>query len=116
MNRRKIVIGIFGLALLFFSGASFYRSRHLKEPVVASAGVAKVVKLGDYFQGVRGTINDSNVYVLEGSEPGGTILVLGGSHPEEPGGGWRPGSWPNRVLSGRAACWSFFPPTGARRR
>ena len=86
MRLRKIAIGIFGLALLFFSGTSFYRSRHLKEPVVAGAGIAKVVKLGDYFEGIRGTINDANVFVLEGTEPGGTILVLGGSHPEEPAG------------------------------
>jgi predicted deacylase len=83
---RKIVVGSLGLALLVSAGASFYRSRHLKEPVVLSPGVARVAKLGDYFAGVRGTVNDSNVYVLVGAEPGGAVLVLGGSHPEEPGG------------------------------
>lgn len=81
---RKAVIGTIGLAFLFFSGASFYRSRHLKEPVVAGPGVSRVLKLGDYFEGIRGSTNDANVYVLEGAEPGGTILVLGGTHPEEP--------------------------------
>ncbi len=35
---------------------------------------------------IKGTINDANVYVLEGEEPGGTVLILGGTHPEEPAG------------------------------
>lgn len=83
---RKFTFAWLGLALMAFAGVSFYRSRHLKEPVVLSEGVAGVKKLSDYFSGIKGTVNDSNVYILEGSEPGGTILVLGGSHPEEPGG------------------------------
>ncbi len=73
------------------AGSSFYRSRHLAEPVVAGPGVTRVATLGDYFEPVKGTINDANVYVLEGREPGGTVLVLGGTHPEEPAG--RLASW-----------------------
>ncbi|MBN2206528.1 MAG: succinylglutamate desuccinylase/aspartoacylase family protein [Candidatus Aminicenantes bacterium] len=83
---RKTVIGVLGLGLLVFSGLSFRRSRSLKEPVVIGPGVTRVVRLGDYFEGVRGSTNDAHIYVLEGSEPGGTILVLGGTHPEEPAG------------------------------
>lgn len=83
---RKSIFCALGLALMAFAGASFYQSRHLKEPVVLSPGVTQVKKLSDYFSGIKGTINDSNAYILEGSKPGGTILVLGGSHPEEPGG------------------------------
>ena len=83
---RKFIFCALGLALMAFAGASFYQSRHLKEPVVLSAGVTHVKKLSEYFSGIKGTINDSNVYILEGSKPGGTILILGGSHPEEPGG------------------------------
>jgi hypothetical protein len=43
-----------------------------------------VKTLGDYFEGVRGTVNDCNVYILEGEAPGGTLFVMGGTHPEEP--------------------------------
>lgn len=88
---RKAVVGVLGLVLLAFAGASFRRSRSLKEPVVAGPGLTRVVRLGDYFDGVRGTINDANVYVLEGAEPGGTVVILGGTHAEEPAGrlaGW----------------------------
>ena len=83
---RKFIFCALGLALMVFAGASFYQSRHLKEPVVLSPSVTQVKKLSDYFSGIKGTINDSNAYILEGPKPGGTILVLGGSHPEEPGG------------------------------
>jgi len=71
---------------MFFSGLSFYKSRHLKEPVVLSRGVTEVKKLSDYHRSLRGTVNDAHVYVLEGPKRGGTILVLGGTHPEEPAG------------------------------
>jgi predicted deacylase len=83
---RKVVIAALGAALAVFAGLSFHRSRHLREPVVAGPGVTKVVKLGDYFAPVAGTTNDVNVYVLEGKEPGGTVLLMGGTHPEEPAG------------------------------
>ena len=86
MVLRKIVIAALGALLAVFAGSSFYQSRHLKEPVVAGPSLARVAKLGDYFPGVKGSVNDCNVYVLEGKEPGGSVLVMGGTHPEEPGG------------------------------
>ncbi len=86
MKMRKIAIAALGAALAAFAGLSFYRSRHLGEPVVPGPSVAKVAKLGDYFPGIRGSVNDANVYVLEGKEAGGSVLVLGGTHPEEPAG------------------------------
>jgi len=83
---RKIVICGLGVLLAVFAGISFYNSRHLREPLVLSPSVTRVKKLGDYFTGVKGTTNDANVYILEGVKPGGTILLMGGSHPEEPAG------------------------------
>lgn len=83
---RKIVLGILGIALIVSSGISFYQSRRLKEPVVLGPGVTDVKKLSEYFDGIEGTINNCNVYFMEGEKEGGTVLVLGGSHPEEPAG------------------------------
>ncbi|MFC2166689.1 succinylglutamate desuccinylase [Acidobacteriota bacterium] len=88
---RKTFLSLSGIVLMVFAGISFYKSRHLKEPVVLGPGVTQVNKLSAYFPKIKGSINDANVYVLKGSEPGGTILILGGSHPEEPAGrlmGW----------------------------
>jgi predicted deacylase len=71
---------------LISAGVEFYRHRHLREPVVLGPGVSRVVRLSEWYGGIRGSVNDAWVYVLEGAEPGGTVLVLGGSHPEEPAG------------------------------
>lgn len=90
MNRsmwlRKLLLGILAAALLAASGLSFYDHRHLQEPVVLGPGVTGVTTLGQYFDGIRGTVNDINLYIIEGKEPGGTALVFGGTHPEEPAG------------------------------
>jgi len=83
---RKVMFMALGLLMVIFAGIDFYKSRNLKEPVVMSPGVTQVKSLGQYFSGIKGTINDSHVYVLEGEKPGGTLLVLGGTHPEEPAG------------------------------
>lgn len=83
---RKVVFIVLGLLLVIPAGLSFHRSRHLPEPVVLGPGVTGVKKLSSYFPDIEATVNDINVYFLEGEEPGGTFLVLGGSHPEEPAG------------------------------
>jgi predicted deacylase len=86
MKTRKALFALIGALLIVFAGKSFYGSRHLKEPVVAGPGVTMVRKLSESFQGIKGSVNDANVYVLEGKKPGGSVLLLGGSHPEEPAG------------------------------
>jgi len=83
---RKLFIAFVGLIVFVFAGISFYQHRHYEEPVVIGDNVGEVKKLGDYFDGIKGSINDCNIYVLEGDEPGGSMLVLAGSHPEEPAG------------------------------
>ena len=83
---RKLLIAALGLVVFATSGASFYQSRRLREPVVLGPGVTAVKHLSDYFADLKGGVNDANIYVLEGKEPGATLLVLGGSHPEEPAG------------------------------
>ena len=86
MNKyiRKLILSLLGFVLLITSGTSFYKSRNLKEPVVLSPAVTKVTKISEYFAGIKGTVNDCNVYFLEGQEKGATLLLLGGTHPEEP--------------------------------
>jgi hypothetical protein len=83
---RKLAFALLAAALIVASGRSFSAQRHLREPVVLGPGVTAVKTLGEYFEGIRGTVNDSHLYVIEGKEPGGTVLVLGGTHAEEPAG------------------------------
>jgi hypothetical protein len=83
---RKLLLGVLAVIFLVVSGKSFYDHRHLREPVVLGPGVTSVKTLGDYHASLRGTVNDINLYVLEGKEAGGTVLVFGGTHAEEPAG------------------------------
>lgn len=54
--------------------------------IVKGPGVTRVGKLSEYFAGIKGTTSDPDYYLLEGSEPGGTMVVWGGTHPVEPAG------------------------------
>ena len=67
-----------------WSGLEFYAMRHYKEPVTLGPGVTRVQKLSQYEPSLEGTVNDCNVYFLESGNPGGTVFLIGGTHPEEP--------------------------------
>lgn len=49
-------------------------------------GVTKVSRLSDWFPGIKGTAGDTEVYVLDSGKPGGSALILGGTHDNEPAG------------------------------
>lgn len=46
-------------------------------------GVSESYMLSRYFPGLAGTPGDTPVYVLAGSKPGPTMLILGGTHGDE---------------------------------
>src|SRR4030043_314446 len=71
--------------LCFFSGRSF-RTMHRPEPIFPSAGLTARHRLGDYFPPLKNTHGDTEVYIFRGTEKGGNVLVLGGTHPNEPAG------------------------------
>ena len=62
----------------------FYGMRNYKETVVLGPGVTEVQKLSRYEPSLAGTVNDCNIYILDSGKPGGTVLAIGGTHPEEP--------------------------------
>lgn len=53
--------------------------------IIPGPGVTRQITLSEYFPALAGTPGDTEVYVLEGAGPGGTVLVLGGVHYNEPG-------------------------------
>ena len=79
---------VLALVIAAISGKSYLEMR------TPAAGVDRVVphegfvhkKLSDYFDGIKGTPADTDVYIQEGAEPGGTALILGGTHANEPAG------------------------------
>lgn len=61
-----------------------FRSLAEPEKLYPGPGVTRQAMLSDYFPGLAGTPGDTEVFVLEGEKPGGSMLVLGGVHPNEP--------------------------------
>ncbi len=51
-----------------------------------SVGLTRRGLLSDYFPPLKNTRADASVFVFEGAERGPAVLVLGGTHPNEPAG------------------------------
>ncbi|MEI6666552.1 MAG: succinylglutamate desuccinylase [Acidobacteriota bacterium] len=90
VERDRIASRRFGLGLLLVvvvvivvGGREFRRAA--PREVVVAAGV-RTTSLSAYAPGLKGTPGDTAVYVLEGGQPGGTMLVMGGVHANEPAG------------------------------
>jgi hypothetical protein len=64
------------------TGRSFI-SMWRPDVIVKGPGVTQVKQLSDYFPALKDSHGDTNVYILEGKEPGGTICVMGGTHADE---------------------------------
>lgn len=90
MDKKLNLIKSVALCVIAFcmavAGYLFWEHRNYKEPVVVSEYITEVKKLSDYFDGVKGTTNDSNVYIFDSGVEGGTFLIWGSTHPEEPAG------------------------------
>ena len=90
MDKKLNLIKSVALCVIAFcmavAGYLFWAHRNYKEPVVVSEYITEVKKLSDYFDGVKGTTNDSNVYIFDSGVEGGTYLIWGSTHPEEPAG------------------------------
>lgn len=56
------------------------------EVIYRGPGVTQVKMLSEYFPYLEGTAGDTEVYILKGEKPGASMLVLGGTHPNEPSG------------------------------
>lgn len=81
---RKMIILTIVLVLAFFGAREFYEIRHFKQSIVVSDSFTKRFMLSDYFEGIKGTWADTPVYLYDSGEPGGSMLLLGGTHPYEP--------------------------------
>ncbi len=69
----------------FFAGREFLTMR-TQDAVYPSQGLTSQRRLSAYLPSLAGSPGDADIYVFEGQEPGGRVLILGGSHPNEPAG------------------------------
>ncbi|MBD3179791.1 MAG: succinylglutamate desuccinylase [Candidatus Latescibacteria bacterium] len=80
------IILIAAAVISIITGRQFL-AKHYPETFYPSPGLTRTGKLSDYFSGLQGTENDSRVYFFEGEEEGSTVLLLGGTHPNEAASG-----------------------------
>lgn len=69
-----------------FLAAREFRAMHQPDRIIPGAGVTQQAALARYCPHLLGASGETPVYILEGKEPGGTLVVLGGVHPNEAAG------------------------------
>ena len=84
--RIKLFFLALAVAIMILGGIPLATHRHYMMPVVAGPGVTKVVKLSEYYQGLKGTAADTYVFFLQGKEEGGKALIIANNHANEPAG------------------------------
>ena len=83
-SRGLIILGITLLVIVLAS--TWFASSEKGLEVYPSVHLTAKKMLSEYNPHLAGTAGDTEVFIFEGSEPGGTILVLGGTHGDEPAG------------------------------
>jgi hypothetical protein len=63
-----------------------FRAMHRVDRIVPGPGVTRVHSLATYLPSLQGSDGNTAVFELRGSGQGGTVLVLGGTHADEPAG------------------------------
>lgn len=82
----KPVLGAALVGLILWGGLPLRRHRHFDMPIVKGPGVTAVRRLSEFSPGLKGTMADTLIYVLQGREPGGKALLMGDTHSNEPEG------------------------------
>ena len=89
MKNKHIMTGLLllGLTLVvgFFSGREFLSLRRNDE-IFPGSGVTSRKWLSDYFPALKDTAGDTEVFIFDSAAQGGNLLILGGTHPNEPAG------------------------------
>ena len=73
------------IAIMIGTSFNFLAARELPLPMEGPTK-PEIHMLSEWNPNLKDTNGDTPVYVLNGKEPGGTVLILGGTHPNEPSG------------------------------
>ena len=57
-----------------------------RDHIAPGPGISRQSSLSAFSPDLGGTAGDTPVFILDGAESGGTMLVLGGTHGDEPAG------------------------------
>jgi hypothetical protein len=71
--------------ICFIAGKEFVKMT-IPDKIYPAAGISKILELAKYNPNLKGTNGNTAVYCFDSGKPGGTFLLLGGTHPNEPAG------------------------------
>lgn len=84
--RARAAALLLAVAGVCWVSGSRFRSMHTGDVIYPSTGLTARKSLSDYSPGLRGTAGDTDVYIFQGERDGAGLLILGGTHPNEPAG------------------------------
>ncbi|MCP2620131.1 succinylglutamate desuccinylase/aspartoacylase family protein [Candidatus Aminicenantes bacterium AC-334-K16] len=82
---RSLGLLILVVIICFLTARSFL-SLHQEDLILPSSGLTHQFLLSNYLPNLANSPGDTRVYLFEGQEKGGNVLILGGTHPNEPAG------------------------------
>lgn len=80
------ILALAGSAAVIAAAVPGRLAQERDERIRKGPGVTAVRRLSDWFPGIRGSRGDTAVYVLDSGRPGGSALILGATHGNEPAG------------------------------
>lgn len=88
MKEQKYILKAIIIVVMIILGtlaALDFNKMHQEEELFPSEDLTKIGKLSDYFEGIKGSNGDSEVYFYDSGNEGATVLLAGGTHPNEAG-------------------------------
>lgn len=85
-NKKNVIfaciLSVIAIAIIIV-GAVVFRRQYQQDPVVPGPGVTRITKLSEWYPEIKGTVNDTDVYILDSGVPGGKFLIWSGTHADE---------------------------------
>lgn len=79
------ILLVITVVVIFISAKSFLDMR-VQDKIIPNSSLTKKIKLSRYFDGIKNSNGDADVYIFDSGKPGANVLLLGGTHPNEPSG------------------------------
>ncbi len=76
---------LFTLVICFITGKTFLLLRKA-DVLYPSQGLSRVSRLSAYSPSLENSPVDTPIYIFQGEEEGANVLIVGGTHPNEPAG------------------------------
>jgi len=86
VHRLRAALLLLAAGGVTWAAGEAFRSMARPDLLFPDASLSREHRLCEYFPELEGSPGNTAVYVFEGEEPGGSLLILGGTHPNEPAG------------------------------